>query len=160
MVILLFVPSIIGQEPDWYIKLKRLELLVSSKSDFESVFVDLKIKQKFINKDVETVIYEASEGDITVIHSAGNCSTGGDEDYSTAKGNVIKVIYFLRKKPVKFSRFLIDLNEFKTREEHDGTLYYNNRNLGIEFGTQRGEVIHVEFTPASKHENLKCKNSK
>jgi hypothetical protein len=148
---------VMAQEPEWFKKLKQLKPLFTSKSDVENLFGNLKVKKQFIDKGIESVFYEAPEDAfLSLKYSAGDCSTGKSYDYQTNKGNIIEAIYFLNKRSVNISKFLINKNEFETRKDDDDTLYYFNKELGIEFGTQRDEVIHVEFFPSSKYDYLKC----
>ena len=147
---------IYGQNPDWYIKLNKLEILKSSKNDVGRIFNDFKISKSFIHNGVESAFYESSEGELSVNFSAGGCSFKREDDYNVEKGKVLEAIFF-PKEFVKLSKFRIDKNKFEKHLEDDNpTLHYINQNLGIDYGVQKGKVIHIKLFPSANFENLRC----
>lgn len=157
LIYLITVVTAFGQPPVWYVKLLKLQPLVSDKTDVEKVFENPKVDKNFIDGGIEAVYYETSDGKLTVLYSSGDCTFGRTNDFQTTKGKVINILFFPINRRIKISKFNINKQNLETRTEHEGTTYLTDNEIGIEYGTQKERVIHIKMFPSSKYENMRCK---
>lgn len=153
----IFVSSASAQKiPEWYIKLKKIELL---KSTFDSVVNAY--GQPIDTKGYNIRSFETLEGDLSIILSTGKCGTEYKKGYDVDAGIVERIRFRVneefRLKPKKLG---FNLSKFKKIEIRDvpGISSYENYNDGIYFGTDKKRLVQsIDFQPSSEFEDLYCK---
>lgn len=130
--------------------------LESTSDDVERVFGNIKPRSSFANEKGSMASYDISEGRFYVCYSSGQCSSTWKEDYNVDKGKVV-TISFYNSKLLKLSNFNLKIEDFTREKENDNpTLHYINKELGIDYSTERGKVKGVHLFPALKYDYLKC----
>lgn len=162
---LLLAPCVKAQEPDWYVKLKQIQLTVSNRQEVERLFQFPKFKESSKRKGSQTVYYDLADGRLDVSYSTAKCSLDKNVDgYNFDEGIVIG-IYFLLKKPISINNMKITLSDFEKYEEHDNDAWiYTNEDsgeqyIGGEFREGKTKIRSFEFTlPSGQEKQFDCRN--
>jgi len=140
--------------PEWYIKLKKIELLKSTESDVVRLYGEPKAPKGKILRTFET-----KDGDLSITLSTGKCGTEYKKGYDVNAGVVERVEFSVNKKGrVKPEKLGIDLSQFEKFEVDDvpGVFFYQNLDYGIHFYVERGVVSSLDFQPSSEYDELYC----
>lgn len=157
--------SIYGAPPEWFIKLKQIKILESTRQEIETLFNHPKITYESVGQETVSVEYALKQGELYVSYSLGKCSEQSEYSYDVEKDVVTRVDIDL-KKHINISKLGLDLNGFKKSGISDlpGIFTYRNEDLG-EYH-QTGEyfkngvvkVKNLEFFPSSSKQKLACSN--
>src|SRR4051794_10607681 len=82
--------SVLCKEPDWYLSLRQLTPLKSTKADVNKVFRNPVVRRAFIEDESEIVLYDTKEGKLSVAYSVGKCSTLTGPGFRVEKDVVLK----------------------------------------------------------------------
>ena len=151
--------SIFAKEPDWYLKLKQIKILQSTKQDVENLFPSLKGRVSHKFKNSEEFHYIKNQETLFASYSLGMCSkdTSENEKYAyDVKNDVLLYLSYTPQKPVKISELKLDLSSFGSYKDGTGLTYYNF-DLGIEYGVFKDKVESVEIFPTNSMKHLLCK---
>lgn len=150
-----------SEEPNWYLKLKQIKMLETTKTEVEKIFSSYKVR--YINKfNREQVYYYKSKGsEIIVTYSRGKCPEIPTEKlfagYDVDRDIVINIVYYPLK-DIKISKLKLDLRNFESYKEIDTNNYvYFNEDLGVEYGILLGKVTRIEISPSNLMKHLLCK---
>lgn len=160
------VIPIYGKEPDWLIKLRRLEIFISTKSDVEILFNNPKITdiynyaEKEKNGWSKKVEYETKDGELTVLYSTGKCAEVKSPIGYDIDKDVVAELKFSPRKPLSLKKLRYDLSKFEYISTIDiqNTYILSNDEIGIEFFIGNEKVESVKFETRKEHEKLNCKN--
>ena len=143
--------------PEWYIKLKRIELLKSSYDTIVEMYGEPANSNGKILKKFET-----PDGDLFVTFSTGKCGTEYKKGYDVNEGIVERLEFSIKKKSrVKPKKLGFNLSQFEKTEVQDvpGIYVYENSDAGIFIGTDKnGLVDEIDFQPSSRFDDLYCGN--
>jgi hypothetical protein len=152
----------IGQEPDWFLKLKQIKVFQSTRQDVERIFENPEAVYSS-NRDGkeagwgEIIKYERPDGELQVFYSTGKCSeitnpVGWDLD-----NDVVVNIEFEPTKPVKLSKFNLDLTTFKRSKEFDTENWdYISEQLGINFNVLENKITSFKYSLTPEMREIDC----
>jgi hypothetical protein len=103
------------------------------------------------------ITYDLKNERVNVGYSNGGCENSQAE-WNVPSGTVTSIIIYLQTK-LTLSDLGIDLNRFEKfiNPHNPDSVYYNNNEQGISFGTKpTGEVVVIEYFPAAKDSHLRC----
>jgi hypothetical protein len=148
--------SLYAQTPDWYIKLKQVKPVESTKTDVEKNF-GVADKTRVIDGSTRIFSsYYLTDGWLTITYSNGKCQPNQDFGYDILK-ETVETVYFTAKKPVKLSFLRVNLKGFYSSWVSDVPVQiYTNYTTGIEYSVSRKSVRSVKLFPAAKYDNLRC----
>jgi hypothetical protein len=119
--------------------------------------------------DVETVLgsggegyevaYQLTDGKLSIEYSSGPCTSERKGGWNVPKDVVIS-LHFSPEHPKTVSELKLDSRKYrKVIGKHlPSVTYYINNEDGIVYAIQMGKVDWVEYGPAKKDEDLRCKN--
>lgn len=138
-----------AQEPDWLIKLKKIQTGVSTKLDVERIFDSPRSAGGSSEKRGEESAYPLADGYLIVIIAAGTCPPNLRENCSVSKGTVIEAIFSPSIRP-KETSFDFKTSQFQGFYERDNpTLHYIDKRAGLDYVVVHGEIRNVRiFHPA------------
>lgn len=105
------------------------------------------------------ITYDLKNERVNVGYSDGSCGKSQAE-WNVPSGTVTSIIIYPQAKLMLFD-LSIDLNRFEKfiNPHNPDSVYYNNNEQGISFGTKStGEVVVIEYFPAAKDSYLRCPN--
>lgn len=106
------------------------------------------------------ITYDLKNERVNVGYSDGSCGKSQAE-WNVPSGTVTSIIIYPQAK-LMLSDLSIDLNRFEKfiNPHNPDSVYYNNNEQGISFGTKStGEVVVIEYFPAAKDNYLRCPGS-
>ncbi|MGD9627848.1 MAG: hypothetical protein AB7V18_01230 [Pyrinomonadaceae bacterium] len=143
--------------PDWYMKMKRIEPLVSNYDVVADVF-------ERPAKDQSTRTYgeyiDSFDGKFFIVYATGKCveRNGQMIGWKVPEWTVIEISYTPRKR-MKRKHLPFELSGFRSYEVSDvpGAFIYENDKVGLSYGLRRnGTVEIVSFDPPEGTEHLHC----
>ncbi len=150
-----FSGSALAQKmPEWYIKLKKIELLKSTENDVVRLYGEPINPKSRILKTFET-----DDGDLTIMISTGKCGTEHKNGYNVEAGVIERIRFSVNRKSQMKAKYLgIKLSKFEKSKVSDvpGVFFYNNPDSGVDFYLERGLVSEIGFNPSSEYEELFC----
>lgn len=165
-IVFLLVISVFGKEPDWLVRLRKLSVFVSTKSDVEKVFNYPKVTEFYSSFEKEKygwsedIKYETKYGKLLVIYSAGKCSeTNSPIGYDIDK-NIVAELKFYPNEPLPIEELDYDWEDFEDvsiSDVLDGYILSNDK-IGVEIIVVKRKVKSITFRTTTKQEKLKCKN--
>lgn len=151
------------KEPDWLVKLRKLEIFKSTRAEVENVFGNPKINEiKNLAQPVGgwglEIEYETEEGKLNVWYSTGTCAESRSRYGYDIDKDVVSEITFYPKNRVDFTEMNFDLREFKSEPIIDIQSAYNHRNdnLGVELYMIDGKIENIEFYLKEEQKQLDC----
>ncbi|MEZ5424684.1 MAG: hypothetical protein R2747_00340 [Pyrinomonadaceae bacterium] len=161
--IIVFVCSGYAKEPEWLIKLRKLQVLESNKADVEREFSFPKVIDASDDAEKEKngekyITYQTKDGVLEVDYSTGTCSElNSSFGYDVVSGTITE-IGFEPKKPVKASLLNFDYDSFKLElvDDMPGLTIYRNLEEDIKINIRRGNVKSLRFSPSAKYDYLEC----
>ena len=156
-----------GQEPDWVIKLRKLQVLESTKADVERAFnfpkvIDASDVAEKEKNGEEYITYQTKDGVLEVDYSTGTCSElNSSSGYDVVSGTITE-LSFEPKKTVKASLLNFDYESFKLELVSDmpNLTVYRKLEDGITINIIRGDVKSIRFSPSPKYDYLECSKIK
>jgi hypothetical protein len=147
-----------SKKPNWWKKTQQLTVLESTRNDLEKLFKPFTISYERKFKQHVEIQYDTKEGKLFVGYSLGRCSPESDKNGEDVEKDVLVMIGFTPKKPVKISNLNIDLSGFfAVKEEDSEAFYYRSRDLGIEYAIRNEKLEAVSYMLPKSKESLRCK---
>lgn len=156
--ILLFLATnnVCANEPNWYLNLKKISPIVSSRTDVEKTFNSPPVIRSFTHEGIDYIIYATKDGELNVQYSTGICAITESGAYEVTKGIVLRAIFF-PKISTKLSELDFKRNLYiKSQDPHDLVWHYVSTDLGINFSTKKDMVLDIVLFPSSDHKARKC----
>lgn len=153
-----FAPAVAQKRlPDWYVKMKQIELLVSTYDNVTDVFKQ-HAKDRTERKYGEYI--DSSDGRFFIVYATGKCveRNGRMIGWKVPEWTVIEISFTPRKR-TKPERLPFAMTGFRSYEVSDapGAFIYENASTGIEYGLKRdGTVEIVSFDPPKSMEHFHC----
>lgn len=150
--------------PDWFLKLKNLKILESSKVDVEKVFdyseiIDSSnLAKKEKNGWGEKIEYKTKDGYLEVLYSTGKCATSKSNfGYNVESGTVVELNFYPFVEP-KYSELKFDQKQFESEYVLDvnNTYILKNKKLGISITVNNAKVSSINFTPSILQKTYEC----
>lgn len=150
-----------SKTPKWYLKLKQVKLMVTTKQEVEKLFNYPEATNTFDGEWSKNIDYNLKEGKLSVSYSQGKCSEVNTDGYNVEKDVVIGITMYLEEE-VSISKLALDLSNFDKREISDlvGVFTYVNENSGEWFNGTSRKLNDFKLFPSKSKEHLKCKNHK
>jgi hypothetical protein len=158
--------SVLGQQPDWYLKVKELKILSSNYLDVVRVF-DLPTNSTR-SKDFkgEVLPIDSDEGTWLIYFTRGNmCSIGSRIGQPTWKVPEMTVrgisLIPASTKPILLDQLPFSISEFELFAYNPNNSFYRRFDEGvvIEMG-EKNFVKRITFVPPNSTDYLKCPLSK
>jgi hypothetical protein len=155
--------NVAGQEPNWVIKLRKLKVLESTKTDVEREFnfpkvIDISDSDEKVKNGEEYITYETKDGVLEVDYSTGTCSElNSSSGYDVVSGTLTELSFEL-KKPVKGSSLNFAYDSFKIElvDDMPDLTVYRSLEDGIRINIVRGDFRSISFSPSAKYDYLEC----
>ncbi len=163
----LAVNPIYGKEPDWLIKLKKLEVFKSTKTEIEKMFDHPEIIETYNSAEKEKngwgeiIKYKTKDGMLKIEYSTGKCSeTKSILGYDVEKDVAVELTFYPHK-PIPFNDLGYDLKKFKYISVSDmwETYIFSNEELGVRIFIVDKRVENISFGFTDKSKKLYCKNT-
>jgi hypothetical protein len=147
--------SVLGQTPEWYIKVKEIKLLETPRSDVERLFDPLTIVSSSKGSVGLSVEYGFRAGSMSILYSNGYCEPESGYGYNVEKDVVIKIA-IKPKKPIELSRFDFNLSRFEKEEVSDvvGMFTYTNEEDGQELYGTSTKLSNIILSPSRPQEKM------
>jgi len=151
--------NIKAQVPDWFVKLKKVEVLHSTRQDVEKNFNSSKIHSERVLKFYTVVQYDLIDGDLEVYYSNGRCSDNKDSIWDVNTGTVLKM-FFNPFDSIKPSKLKIKLRDYQKEVSTDNpNIMYSNNKLGVKYTVSFDKVSVIEFySTDEQNTKLYCPN--
>ena len=158
--------SVEAKEPDWLIKLRKLKVFSSTKTDVEKVFDIPKVTEIYNYAEREKdgwsmrVDYETDEGELEAEYSIGKCSENRSTIGYDVDKDVVVDLTFRPNIPFFQTDLEYDLKTFEAERVTDieNAYIFSNYELGTELYIVDKKVEKIDFVKTEKHKALKCKN--
>lgn len=148
--------SIYAQMPDWYIKLKQISPIVSTKADVEKFFGAADRTRIIDNSTRILSSYNLEDGWLSITYSNGECKADQTAGYNIPK-ETVETVFFTTKKPIKLSLLKIKLKGFYSSSEDDVEIQiFTNFDEGVEYAVSNKQAGSIKFFPARKYDSLRC----
>lgn len=151
--ILVFNCQNYAQEPDWFRKIKSIDVLISTRKDIIKLFEEPKNSNYPYFES-----YQLKEGKMNVEYSKGFCNGEKKDAWNVTEFTVTR-IFFTPNRPVTPEMLGINPTEFHKYEIEDvpGAFEYENDETGIDFTLKTtGKIEIIVFNPQKKYDNLYC----
>lgn len=157
-----------GAEPKWYSKYKQIQILKTTKQEFEKLFNYPQITYTSQSHTSLWVEYKIKEGKITAFYSLGKCSEVNESKYGyDVNKDVLTSIDIDLQKPVDISKLGLNLQGFDKFEISDlpGVFEYSNPTIGERYITgeyfknSSKKLTHIYWFPSESNEKLACRES-
>lgn len=143
-------------------KLKQIKLLESTREDVKKIFGDT-------DEDSDGDYYSTENFTIRLDYSNGDClSEDGDDEWNVTEGKVVE-INVLIKDSDESEKLKINLSKLEkinkqeddedeeAEEDADDYVYYD-KEKGISYGLDDGEIESIKYTPLEKNYPTLCNN--
>lgn len=109
------------------------------------------------NKESYGVVYELTDGVISIEYSSGPCRKERRGGWNVSEGLVISFRFSAKNKP-RETDLKLDRKKFrKVIDTHTGGItYYINDRDGVMYEIQQRRVQGVEYFPPKKYDYLQC----
>lgn len=161
LILVLFSSIIVkSQEPEWFAKLKQIQVMQSTRQDVERIFSFPNVIQIRGGKtSSRTIDYEFKGGSLYVSYSIGKCSLENNTRGYDADNDIVVEVYLFLFEPIKTSRLNLDLKNFEKHKESDtNALTYSNDEIGVQYTGGKKTVSSIKFYPADRYDYLYCRN--
>lgn len=156
--------TVSAQQPDWFIKLKKLQKSFPTEKDIEKVFGSLEIIYSTPLKEIKSrkswtkiIKYKIPEGSFDVFLSAGRCSSENTDGFDLDDG-VMLTYSFTLGNPVDVSLLKLNLNGFKASREDDVEIwFFTNEKKGITYEISDKKLRRISYSLPKKYYQL-CKD--
>jgi len=118
MMLIVVSSSVFGKDGNWFEKVSKIRLTLTTKQEVEKIFPGSTIKGVYKSQNSETVDYKTNDGFLDVTYSLVSCSASNMGGYNLSEGTVIRV-YFRSFKLLKVSKLKLDLTRFEGKKEDD-----------------------------------------
>jgi len=158
-----------AKQPEWLRKVKKIEVLKSTKSDVEKLFGNPKVIEtedlaiKYKNGWGKTVKYEIKDGTLEISYAAGKCSENRSFYSWDIESDVVVEMTFSPNDIVLDNQLGYNLSKFEKEgdSEVDKTYTLKTENLGIKIEIEDAKVLSLNFFIVENYLNqLECKNVK
>ena len=163
----LFTAQTQTKEPDWMIKLRKIELLKSKRADVESIFGNPKIIRGVVGELNwrQRVEYETEDGELEVHYSTGRClETNYASNYDIERGVVIEVRFEPNEdKTVSLKDLNFDYSKFDADRipiDVVDAITADNKETGVEIYSIGEEFRSIGFRVPPKFRRLDCEEIK
>lgn len=144
-------------------KIRQIKLLESTRDDVKRILSSYKSDDA--EKDDEpdySETFSSENIDIEISYTTGDCSDEADDtdEWKVAKGKV-KFIEISFTDSVKFEDLQFYVSNFRKEQYYankENEFVYHNKELGIAFVVNEGEIETIRLLPANKQSSLLCKN--
>ena len=144
-------------------RIRQIKLLESSRDDVRRILYDYKLDSA--EKDDEPSYsqdFSSEKLDIEISYTTGDCSDDADDtdEWKVAKGKV-KFIEISFNDSVKFDELLLNASDFQKEQRYaniEGDFVYHDKEKGIAFMINEGEISAIHLFPVKKQSSLLCKN--
>jgi hypothetical protein len=155
-IILISVLSVVGKNPEWFDKLKKLQKFPSTEKDVERLFNSPKIIYSSDTKKVDELLtkiikYELPEGVLDVYYSAGKCSETNTKGYDLGDGVILNYDFNLRPR-IELSKMQLNLKDLQTaREDDSGFIFFYDSKKGFRYSSLGNLFTSFEFSVPKKY---------
>ncbi|MEP7149085.1 MAG: hypothetical protein ABI857_09405 [Acidobacteriota bacterium] len=162
LVMLVIAPefALLGQEPDWLVKMKKIKLLTDSYEDVVTLLgtpVDGTVEREL------SEYFDLPDGRLWVGFASGLCvvtpySGGAPTGWKVPEWKVTSVS-FRPNRPISLKKLKLDFSGYVKSPIDDvpGAFIYRNDALGVEYSvTSRRKIEEIEFFPSTKFAYLQC----
>ena len=155
--------TVVAKEPEWFIKIKQIDVLKSTRIDVERVFPESKIVDQIDYTEEKggwgrEVEYRTSEGYLKVEYSTEGCPVNKlAVAYNVPLDTVVELRFYPSDEP-SITELDLRLDDFSRERVADvvDTFVFRNVSRGTKLVISKGKVSSVEFSPARLHERRRC----
>ena len=158
LILAVFDFSVSAQESEVLSKLKKINLLKSTRDDIIRVFGEPEISTYPYFKS-----YSLKDGKVDIEYSTGLCGNKNKDGWNVPEFTVTRIFFDFKKPPNPKKYLNIHSKDFRKYPIKDvpGAFIYENEKIGIDYSiTRKGKIESVTFYPAQKYDHLYCETNK
>lgn len=144
-------------------KVKKIKLLESTREEVKKIFDD-------DDEESDGDDYSTENFHIRIAYSDGDCGEeDSDERWNVPEGKVTEINVIIKESDVlkklkidlskleRIERYEKDVDDEEEEEDPDDFVYYE-KEKGISYGLEDGEIANIKFTPLEKNAPALCSN--